>query len=1707
MSLILCFFGISPREAEKMDPQQRLLLEVTWEAFEDSGLIDSTFSGSKTGVFIGGFNMDNMINRVGEVEREIVDAHSAISSSMTMLSNRISYTFDLRGPSLTIDTACSSSLVATHFACQSLRSGESDMAIAGGANIMLSPDYPIIMSKGHFLSDHGRSMAFDERASGYGRGEGAGVVILKTLSAAKRDKDQIYSLIQMTGVNQDGHTMGITLPNSDAQEELIREVYKKAGIQPAEVQYVEAHGTGTQAGDPKEALALDAVLKVERELSDKCLIGSVKTNIGHLEAAAGIAGLIKTSLSFKYNKIPASLHFNKANPAIPFDDMNIRVSTELQDWPKKQSTRYAGVNSFGYGGTNAHVLLQEAPEVKNVDMANTKIQRFNFIPISARSESALKDLAAKYAYYSSSHRKSEEILDFVYTISQRRSHHSHRMVLLSKNNEDIDKDLQFYSMGRESEKVISGQADLSEKLKTVFVYTGMGPQWFGMGEKLMEAEPVFLNAMHRCDDAFKAISGWSVIDAMRAGDFGENISETEIAQPANFIIQVSLTELWSSWGIKPDAVIGHSVGEVSAAYISGALSLEAAVKVCYHRSRLQKKTVGVNDGMLAIGLSEKDATNLIAEFDNIEIAAVNASNSVTLSGNKAELQELSKSLGSVFNHFLTVDIAYHSSSMDLIKDEVMLNLKDIKLSKATIPLYSTVTGGRVSGMELDAAYWWGNIRKQVRFHEGISNLINNGFNAFLEIGPHPVLGHSIKEIAFTKQVEIHKFHSFLYGDVDELHTIYSSLASLYTKGYDLNWSEFIPSGGKLVSLPNYPWQKQRYWKETVAARQDRFGLSGHIFLNNKIPAPQPTWSVDLNSNLLPFINDHRVFGEVVFPGTGFYEAALAIYTNIFKSENVIFSDFKIHKMLFIEQDRNQYLSSQFNPKDNRFYLYRYFSDDENEWELIAEGKLETISSKANQPIVELEALKSRLGNKISAEHVYPSLIKRGLLFGESFQSIKHYFLAENEALLRVEMDPIQFDDHNKYFIHPGLLDAAGHASLLLVPGNYPYVPVTTESFKYYGPRDIHACWFHVTVTNVTPRSYDVSYVIFEDDGNIVAEVENVECRLLRSLPIRSDTKLSNYVYGHQWHKYSETFEKRQSPDRLLLFTNHEPIMLEIESGLTKRDIGLTRVYQANEYFKGEGSYHVNPNNQANYLELFSNIQTDTGVQIIFSWPLSSYHHEPDFNITSTDSLALIHLAQALNKIDVAKVNLVILTRGSQSVVATETVINVNHNALWGLGLLISNENPNITVRLIDLDIDSDVITERYVNYILSAQAQDLAFRSSQVYVQRLHKIDTYNDKINQHFAKQQSNSLIPSSNDEMFNRNGTYLVIGGTKGVGLEISRWLANKGIGKLILVSRTGLDDDGSNNILDEFEGEHVSVELHTLDIADNGAVDSLFSHIKADCPPLCGVIHLAAVYDDDYLQSMSKTRLDRVLSPKVSGVLNIYKHVKEINLKFLLLFSSLASVASLRRQASYIAANRFLDSFASYASANSTPTMSINFGPIAEAGQVSRDERLDEYLSNTGMFPIPITEVLQFIEVILNEAISNIGLYHMDWKRWGEIYEQAGKSSRFVGLTAKDDNLETSTKFRNNVNALALLDKREQGTFIENILIENLSDLLKFQRGDITAKSRLNDLGVDSLMSLDFVLSIKSELGYEISATDLAKNPSLAELTTAAGSVVEN
>jgi acyl transferase domain-containing protein/acyl carrier protein len=802
------FFDISPREAARMDPQQRLLLEVAWDALEDASQNPSRLAGGAAGVFVGVHSHSNDYWTLQAENLAGLDAYAGTGTSHSVLAGRLSYLLDLHGPSLAVDTACSSSLVALHLAAQALRARECDLALAAGVNVILAPEFTVAASRMQMLAADGRCKAFDERADGFVRGEGCGVVVLKRLSDAVAAGDRIRAVIRGSAVNQDGRTNGLTAPSGRSQQALIRRALELAGVAPEEIGYVEAHGTGTPLGDPIEMEALGAVLGAGRAAS--CLVGSVKTNLGHLEGAAGIAGLIKTVLALQHGSVPAHLHFRRLNPHITLPAA-LAIPTALSPWPAGRARRCAGVSSFGWSGTNAHVVLEAAPAVPDPTPPATRDAVL--LPLSARSAPALAALAQSYREALGG---SERLENLVYTAAVRRTHHEHRLAVVGRSADGMREALSEH-IARGSHPAVVAGLDRKARAPIAFVFPGQGSQWPGMGRRLLAQEPVFRESLARCDEAIRHEAGWSVIERLTAPD--RDLEDIDEVQPALFAVAVALAALWQSWGMRPGAVVGHSLGEVAAAHVAGALDLADAAAVICRRSRLLRRLSG-RGAMAAVDLTLEDARAALEGFeDRLAVAASNGPRSTVISGDTAALETLLATLRelNVFGRLVKVDVASHSPQVDEIASDLRRELAGITPRTGTVPIYSTVTAGLIDGATLDADYWMRNVRQPVLFGPAMEQVLETGFTTVLEVSPHPILLTAVEGTAQHVGRPVVLLPS-LRRDHDEMTEMLTSLARLYCLGAPVRWAALQAPGARPVPLPPYPWQRRRFWLDDAVDR-------------------------------------------------------------------------------------------------------------------------------------------------------------------------------------------------------------------------------------------------------------------------------------------------------------------------------------------------------------------------------------------------------------------------------------------------------------------------------------------------------------------------------------------------------------------------------------------------------------------------------------------------------------------------------------------------------------------------------------------------------------------------------------------------------------------------------------------------------------------------------------------------------------------------
>ncbi|NEO42201.1 MAG: acyltransferase domain-containing protein [Moorea sp. SIOASIH] len=808
------FFGISPREANSLDPQQRFLLEVTWEALERAGINPHQLENTQTGVFLGIGQNDYFYLNINELNN--ISPHDGTGNGFCFAAGRLSYVLGLQGPSLAIDTACSASLVAVHQACQSLRQGESNLAIAGGVQLILSPQVTTALSRLKALSPDGRCKTFDAAADGYGRGEGCGIVVLKRLSDALKDGDKIWAVIRGSAVNHDGASSGLTVPNKLAQEKLIQQALKVAKLEPSQVGYVEAHGTGTSLGDPVEVKALATVFGQGHNQENPLLIGSVKTNIGHLEAAAGIAGLIKVVLQLQHQKIVPHLNFINPNPYIDWENIPLKVPTQRLPWPSSEGKRVAGVSSFAISGTNAHVLLEEAPV--HVKSQSSQERPVHLLTLSAKTEKALEELIERYHNHLEIHQQ-EALADICYTANTGRAHFNHRLAIIASNQQELTEKLLGYKKGSEVVGLFSGSFPSSTTSPNVaFLFTGQGSQYINMGQKLYNSSPVFRQALDQCDELLRGELEHSLLSVLYPQEENNSslLDQTAYTQPALFAIEYALAQLWQSWGIKPDVVMGHSVGEYVAATVAGVFSLEDGLKLIATRGRLMQQ-LPTGGEMVSVMASESRVRPFITPYaGQVAVAAINGPESVVISGASEAIVAMIQSLESegIKNKRLQVSHAFHSPLMSPILAEFEALAKQLTINQPQIPLISNTTGTRADYSITDAQYWVNHLRQPVRFAQGMETLRELGYKVFLEIGPQPILlGMGRQCLSAVEGVWLPSIRS----GVNEWQSMLSSLGQLYTQGVKVDWSGFDQDyRPQKVLLPTYPFQRQSYWKETGA---------------------------------------------------------------------------------------------------------------------------------------------------------------------------------------------------------------------------------------------------------------------------------------------------------------------------------------------------------------------------------------------------------------------------------------------------------------------------------------------------------------------------------------------------------------------------------------------------------------------------------------------------------------------------------------------------------------------------------------------------------------------------------------------------------------------------------------------------------------------------------------------------------------------------
>jgi acyl transferase domain-containing protein/thioesterase domain-containing protein/acyl carrier protein len=1328
------FFGISSREADAMDPQQRLLLEAAWEAFEDGGQTLEQIRGSRTGVFVGISTTDYAGLQSEGIGRGVPDIYSATGSAFSIAANRISYFFDLRGPSLAIDTACSSALSACHVACQSLWSDDCSMAVVAGVNALIHEGNFIAFSRMSMLSPDGCCKAFDASANGFVRAEGVGAVILKPLSAAQAAGDRIYAVIRATAANQDGHTNGITVPNRQAQESLILQACHTAGISPAEVGYVEAHGTGTAVGDPIEAKALGSALRKGR--THPCLIGSVKTNIGHLEAASGIASLIKVALILKHRAIPPSLHFNIPNPNIDFDLLKLRVVRKLESFPEHFTVPLAGINSFGFGGANVHVILEAAPVLigKTTSQPSEDSKPY-ILPISAHSRESLLAAIGKYrALLSKSGSDARAICAAAAT---RRSHLAHRLCPVGNSLDDLIEKLDSYASGTSNSASIAD--GVSAGVAPVFVCSGQGPQWWGMGRELLREEKVFREKMEECDALFSGLGDWSLLEELLRDEQTSRMQQIAIAQPAIFSLQVALASLWQSWGVKPAAVVGHSVGEIAAAHIAGALTLREAVRVVFHRGRCMN--AAPNTGrMLAAALDEDQAEELAASYPGaVAVAALNSPDSVTFSGEAEPLEQIARTLESrqVFNRFLEVKYAFHSHQMDAVKDDLLRALGKVVTQPTQLKMFSTVTGATVHGDSLNANYWWRNVRKPVRFSAAISALCEQGHTLFLELSAHPALAISISETLDHCSVTGKTLFS-LRRKARERATMLANLSALYLAGSPVEWSGVLPGVRAEVQLPTYSWQREPHWIESSRMRADRLAPPAHPFLTVRLPAAEPVWNASLDLSAQTWLKDHRVQDHVIFPGAAYVETTLGMGVAIFESQSLDVENIEFQKALVLPEGKGPVrLQSSYSSADATARFTSRGPGEDGPWTLNATAKLRP--RDVTQPqAVDLERLKRKFKTKLAKDEVYSACEDHGLNYGPAFQAVEAIWRGRGESLGIIELPEQLAMDVEKFQIHPALLDACFQVvqfSALESSANRIFLPDRIERLAYLG-RPPKRVYCHARLIRSSSYAATFNFQVCDETGRVLLDGEGYRAQAVRGMNATRTDNPDHWLYESKW--VSKTLEN-PGPDRSILGSGSESLgsgtwlILADRSGIGGELASLLKARGADAVLLFSDGYFANSASPPSAIDASMRSDIENALAAANSSNLAGVIHLWALDalvaaeLTPSSLLqaevigchSLLHLVQSMELLHSAP-QLLIATRGARTVDGKDKV-SIAQSPVIGIGRTIMAEFPRLSCRMVDLSEEgADSSAQHLMQEIASSDGEmEVAYRDGRRFADRL----------------------------------------------------------------------------------------------------------------------------------------------------------------------------------------------------------------------------------------------------------------------------------------------------------------------------------------------------------------------------------------------------
>ncbi|KAB7840413.1 type I polyketide synthase, partial [Streptomyces mobaraensis] len=1511
------FFGISPREALAMDPQQRVLMETAWELLERAGIDPATLKLSPTGVYVGA-GVPGFGN--GQADRS-VEGHLLTGNALSVLSGRVSFTLGLEGPAVSVDTACSSSLVAMHLAAQALRQGECNLALAGGVTVMSTPGMFTEFSRQRGLSPDGRCKPFAAAADGTGFSEGVGLLLLERLSDARRNGHRVLALLRGSAVNQDGASNGLTAPNGPSQERVIRAALANAGLGAAEVDAVEAHGTGTRLGDPIEAGALLATYGRDRDEDRPLWLGSVKSNIGHPQGAAGVAGVIKMVMALQRELLPATLYVDEPTPHVDWSSGSVRLLTEPVPWKRGERPRRAGVSAFGMSGTNAHVILEEAPDVQESDATDAPEPAPDAVVpwvITARDAEALREQAVRLDAFAS---EGSALLDVGWSLATTRSMFEHRAVVIGRGLDELSDGLGALAAGEVSPDVVSGVAG-SPGAGPVLVFPGQGSQWVGMGARLLDESPVFAARIAECERALSPYVDWSLVEVLR-GD-GAGLSRVEVVQPVLWAVMVSLAAVWAEYGVKPAAVIGHSQGEMAAAVVAGALSLEDAARIVAVRSDALRRLAG-RGAMASLGVGRERAEELIDGYAGVGVAAVNGPSSTVISGPPEQVaQVVADAKGRELRaRLIDVDYASHGPQVDEIADLLADRLSGIEPQATTdIAFYSTVTAGRIDTAALTSDYWITNLRQQVRFADTAEALLADGYRIFVEASPHPVLNLGMEETIEQADVTATVVPT-LRRDQGDLLQVTRSVALAFTAGADVDWRRFFPADPtpRTVDLPTYAFQRQRYWLAPTGGRPgDPAGLglaaSGHPLLGASVGLA--SGDVQLLSGRVSrqsgaWLDDHVVAGQALVPGAAQVEWVLRAAD---EAGCPALEELTLQAPLVLPADGGLQVQVVVHAAgtDGRRDVQVFSRPDGDDafgstrpWTCHATGVLGPGPTGGDAAPLD-GAWPPAGAEPVDVADLYARAERAGYGYGPAFRGVRALWRHRGDVLAEVAL-PEEAGDPDGFGIHPALLDAVLQPAALLLPpsdGAQVWLPFAWNDVELHAVR---ATTVRVRLTPLGERvEQGVRITVADAVGAPVLTVQG-----LHSRPADTD-RLAE----------AATTQGRGSGLFDLEWTPLAPAVGQPEA-------------------QDDSAVPTLGRNGSGLADLVASVEAGDPAPRLVAAPVETAADDDGLAL-ATRILDLMQTWLASPQLSDSR--LVFVTSGATAADDGDGV-DAAAAAVWGLVRSAQSEHPG---RFTLLDIGPDDTLATAMAAARNADEPQMAVRAGEVRVPRLARADGARDGA-----------------VEELDPEGTVLITGGTGVLGGAVAEHLVRTyGVRHLLLASRRGEDAPGSAELKQHLSELGAEVRIAAADAGDPTAVADLLAGIDT-AHPLTGVVHAAGVLDDAVVTAQTPERLAGVWSAKATAARHLHEATRGMPLGLFVVFSSAAALLGSPGQANYAAANAYCDALMRNRRSQGLAGLSIGWGLWQATsdltGQLGRTDL--ERMKRTGFAPLSTENGLALLD----------------------------------------------------------------------------------------------------------------------------------------------